>query len=57
MAEGMEAGEGSNERSLYHILGLDASASTNQIRRQYRKLCLKLHPDKNPGDEVTAGFA
>jgi DnaJ-class molecular chaperone len=35
------------ERSAYEVLGAAKDASQEEIRRQYRKLCLKLHPDKN----------
>ncbi|KAJ6014966.1 hypothetical protein N7540_009557 [Penicillium herquei] len=36
----------------YKILGLDKSASEKDIKRAYRTLSKKYHPDKNPGDET-----
>ncbi|KAH8425576.1 putative DnaJ domain protein [Aspergillus melleus] len=36
----------------YKILGLDKSASERDIKRAYRTLSKKYHPDKNPGDET-----
>ena len=36
----------------YQILGIDGEASTSEIKKSYRKLSLKYHPDKNPGDKV-----
>jgi curved DNA-binding protein CbpA len=39
-------------RDHYETLGLKRGASEEEIRKAYRKLARKFHPDLNPGDKV-----
>lgn len=42
------------DRDFYSILGVGRNADTKDIKKAYRRLAAKMHPDKNPGDDTAA---
>lgn len=39
------------KRDYYEVLGLKKGASEDEIKKAFRKMAMKYHPDRNPGDK------
>ena len=55
-AEEGEDDAGAGDDDYYTILGISEEASRAELRKAYRKLCLRYHPDKNQSTDAEARF-
>ena len=43
-----------SERDYYEVLGVDKNADEAKIKKAYKRLAMKYHPDRNSGDKAGA---